>query len=86
MNHFSSKKNFIQKKCVTFQLDRLGTENAGSHDLHTNTEDIKEQHVNEITEWKAEDLSHVTSKLKNTTLDHHHSSDIKSGASMNLMR
>lgn len=66
------------------QLDHLTTENSVTHDLQTNAGDIEE--VNEITEWKADDLSHVTSKLKNASLDHHHTNDIKGGASLNLMR
>lgn len=81
----SIKKRKIKKK-FDFQLERLNTENSGALDMHTNAADIKEQHVNEIHEWKAEDLLHVTSKLKNATLDHHHNTDMKTSASINLMR
>lgn len=42
-----------------------------THDLHANAADIKE------SEWKSDEMSHVTSKLNNTSLDHHHKSDIK---------
>lgn len=46
------------------------TEN-NTHDLHANTADVKEN------EWKSDEISHVTTKLNNTSLDHHHKTDLK---------
>lgn len=46
------------------------TEN-NTHDLHASTADIKEN------EWKSDDISHVTSKLNNASLDHSHKTDLK---------
>lgn len=40
-------------------------------DLHSNTADIKEN------EWKADDITHVTSKLNNNSLDHPHKTNLK---------
>lgn len=44
---------------------------TNTHDLHANTADIKDN------EWKSDDISHVTSKLNNASMEHSHKTDLK---------
>lgn len=66
---FTAASKFVNQTNLASTHQNI-TENS-THDLHPNTADINEN------EWKSDEISHVTSKLNNTSLDHHHKSDIK---------
>lgn len=66
---FVAASKFVNQTTIGSTHQNI-TEN-NTHDLHSNTADIKDN------EWKSDDISHVTSKLNNSSLDHH-KSDLKS--------
>lgn len=63
---FGTSSKFVNKPNLATTHQQNLTENS-AHDLtHATTTDIKDN------EWKSNDISHVSSKLNNTSLDHHH--------------
>lgn len=67
---FVTASKFVNQATLTTTHQNIAENNT--HDLHANTADIKEN------EWKTDDISHVTSKLNNASLDHSHKTDLKS--------
>lgn len=85
INPFPNVAKFVNPSNVA---PSIANEKSGVHDLHANvtatTADIKDQHVNEISEWKPDEVTHVTAKLKSSSLNHHHSKkDVDNSASNN---
>lgn len=67
----SSSSKFVSQPNLATTHQKNVTDNS-AHDLtHATTTVIKDN------EWKPNDISHVPSKLNNTSLDHHHKSELK---------
>lgn len=70
---FGSSSKFVNQPNLAATHQKNITDTS-AHDLtHATTTGIKDN------EWKSSDIPHVTSKLNNTSLDHHHKSELKSG-------
>lgn len=68
---FGSSSKFVNQPNLVATHQKIITDNS-AHDLtHATTAVIKDN------EWKSNDISHVSSKLNNTSLDHHHESELK---------
>lgn len=69
---FGTSSKFVNQPNLATTHQQNITENS-AHDLtHATTTDIKDNN-----EWKSNDISHVSSKLNNTSLDQHHKPELK---------